>query len=420
MKLITRFILQELESHLTKKEITLLVGPRQVGKTTLMKILEEKLKNANKNTLYLNLDSESDKKFFSSQESLINKIRLELGSKKGFVFIDEIQRKEDAGVFLKGIYDMGFSYKFIVSGSGSIELKEKIYESLAGRKRIFTIEPISFEEFVDFKTGYKYVSKKNKFFELEKDKTKYLLEEYLNFGGFPRVILEERLKDKQLVIDDILHSYLEKDISSLLNVEKISAFGEMIRLCASRIGQLVNYSNLAGILNISVRTLKNYLWYAEKTFVLKRIEPFFRNFRKEISKMPTIYFYDLGLRNYVLGLFGNIFASENMGLVFENFVLNILVNRIQFSGGKINFWRSKDKAEVDFVINFGEEVIPVEVKYKVRRNFSVGKSLFSFINKYKPKKAYIVGIDGYKKISVKETEVTFLPFWRMKDIGWIG
>jgi len=202
MRLIKREIVKELRQHLQKPEITFLVGPRQAGKTTILRILENELKAQGKKTLFLNLDIEEDKMHFSSQSSLLKKIELEIG-KEGFVFIDEIQRKEDAGVFLKGIYDMGLPYKFIVSGSGSVELKERLHESLAGRKRLFEISTLSFEEFVNFKTDYRYEMNLETFFDLEKAKTLSLLNEYLHFGGYPRVVLEDQLKEKRLTISEI-------------------------------------------------------------------------------------------------------------------------------------------------------------------------------------------------------------------------
>ena len=165
---IRRDIFQDLKSHLAKKEITLIVGPRQAGKTTLMMLLKEYLESVRKKTVFLSLDFENDQKFFSSQNALIEKLKLEFGNNEGYVFIDEIQRKEDAGVFLKGLYDMSLPYKFIVSGSGSVELKEKVHESLAGRKAMFEVFPVSFREFVNFKTGYKYDDKLADYFTVEK------------------------------------------------------------------------------------------------------------------------------------------------------------------------------------------------------------------------------------------------------------
>lgn len=413
MKLIRRIIFEELKKHLVKEEISLIIGPRQVGKTTLMLLLKDYLEEKGEKTTFLSLDFEQDNPFFISQEALIRKLQLELGREKGVVFIDEIQRKENAGIFLKGIYDKNLPYKFIVSGSGSMELKEKIHESLVGRKRIFELTPVSFEEFVNFKTEYRYQDRLNDFFEIEKEKTKHFLEDYLNFGGYPRVILEEKMEEKRRVIDEIFRSYLEKDISYLLKVEKIDAFSNLIKILAGQIGQLVNYSEVASVTGISVPTLKNYFWYAEKTFIIQRLTPYFTNIRKEISKSPKVYFCDIGLRNYALGLFRNIASPTELGPIFENFVFNVLKEKLKFSGAALHFWRTKEKAEVDFILNFGKEILPVEAKYKRFTRPEVPRSLRSFISKYRPRKAFIVNMNFSKTLKIDETEVVFSPFWEL-------
>jgi predicted AAA+ superfamily ATPase len=415
MPIIKRKVFEELKSHLTSKEISLIVGPRQVGKTTLMLLLKEHLENEGKKTLFLNLDVEHDKQFFVSQSALIRKINLELGNERGYVFIDEIQRKENAGIFLKGIYDLNLPHKFIVSGSGSLELKEKIHESLVGRKRIFELTPVSFEEFVNFKTDYLYEDKLSDFFEIEKEKTENFLKEYLNFGGYPRVVLEEKLSEKIKIIDEIYHSYLEKDISNLLKVERVDAFTSLIKILASQIGRLLNYSELSSTLCISMQTLKNYLWYAEKTFIIQRITPYFKNVRKEITKSPTVYFYDLGLRNYALGFFGKVEFSPDLGFLFQNFVFNILKEKIRFSNANIHFWRTKDKAEVDFIIDLGKEVLPVEAKYKKLREPQIERSTKSFIEKYQPKQAWVINLNLDKEIKLNNTKIRFLPFYKISS-----
>src|SRR3989344_8832417 len=144
---IKRRLFEDLKSHLTSKEISIIVGPRQAGKTTLMKELLGQVGQTGGKTIFLNLDYEADKAYVETQDTLINKLRLEFGGDFGYVFIDEIQRKKNAGLFLKGIYDLDLPYKLIVSGSGSLELKESIHESLAGRKRIFALPTVDFFEF---------------------------------------------------------------------------------------------------------------------------------------------------------------------------------------------------------------------------------------------------------------------------------
>jgi len=409
--MIKRNLFEDLKQHLAQKEISLLVGPRQAGKTTLMLMLRDYLVAQGSNTLFLSLDFDSDLPFFTSQRHLVNKIQLEIGKSKGYVFIDEIQRRDDAGLFLKGLYDLNLPYKFIVSGSGSIELKEKIHESLVGRKRIFELNTVSFTEFVNYKTDYRYKDSLGSFFALEKDRTRQLLMEYLNFGGYPRLLLEEEQKEKIRIIDEIYRSYLERDISYLLRVEKTDAFSDLIKVVASQIGRLINYSELSSTLGIALQTIKKYLWYAEKTFIMKRITPFFRNTRKEITKSPVAYFYDVGLRNYALGLYGSLIHSPETGFVFQNFIFNLLKEKFLFSPAEIHFWRTKDKAEVDFVITLGQQALPVEIKFKELKKPEIGRSLRSFITRYQPEMAWVINLELKEKINLDNTEIHFLPFW---------
>ena len=415
--MIKRKLYQELKAHLSKKEISLIVGPRQAGKTTLMMLLKDYLKQNNEPVLFLNMDIEKDRFHFQSQNKLKKKIELEIGKNKGFVFIDEIQRKEDAGLFLKGLYDMNLPWKFIVSGSGSIELKEKIHESLAGRKRIFELGTISFEEFVNYKTHGKFENRLNDYFEVESEDTIALLEEYLSFGGYPSVVLEDKISEKRHYIKEIYNSYIEKDIAFLLNVQRVDAYEMLIRLLASQTGQLVNHSELSNTIGISAVTLKNYLVYSEKTFVTKRITPFYTNLRKEITKSPVYYFFDLGLRNYILNMFDTQSINyENFGFVFENFIFSVLLKKIEDKSSKVNYWRTKDKSEVDFIINMRNQLIPFEVKYKEMKKLVIGRSLHNFIARYNPKEAFIVTPKSRHSVKIRNTLVKIIPFWELYSI----
>lgn len=409
---IKRDLYNEIEDHLKAREISLIVGPRQVGKTTLMSELLSSLKNKGEKVLFLNLDYEADKRFFESQELLLNKIKLEIGS-SGYVFIDEIQRKVNAGLFLKGIYDLNLSYKFIVSGSGSLELKEKIHESLTGRKRLFELLPVSFKEFVSYKTEYRYQDELDEFFILEDKRTEILLNEYLSFGGYPRVVIEDSIEEKRKLIDEIFRSYVEKDIVNLLNIDRPEAFSLLIRILASQTGKLINYSQLAAAGGLSTATLKKYLYYAEKTYVVQTINPYSGNSLKELTKSRTIYFYDHGLRNFSNNSFTLLQNQNELGFMFQNLIKNLIEEHSQWKNWKINFWRTTDKAEVDFVIDKGDEVIPIEVKYTGINSNMVKRSLRSFIDKYSPKKAFIINKNYSNRIVIKNTEVVFIPFYKL-------
>jgi len=411
--MIQRSIYPHLVDHLAKKEISLITGPRQSGKTTLMLWLKGELDQKGEPTLFLNLDVEWDRPHLESQAALIRKLELELGKKGGFVFVDEIQRKEDAGRFLKGLYDLNLPYKFIVSGSGSLELKERIHESLVGRKRLFELNTLTFEEFFNYKTASRYHENLAAFFEIEKERAHHLLMEYLNFGGYPRVVLEDRQDEKVRVIDDIYRSVLERDVAYLLKVEKTEAFNRLIKVLAGQIGNLINYKELSSTLGTSFQTVKKYLWYAQKIFLLNLVTPYSRNVRKEITQSPVAYFGDLGLRNYALGIFGTVASPAECGFLFQNLVFLIL-SSIRHPGlTTLHFWRTKDKAEVDFIVEKGEALIPVEVKFKALTDVEMPRSLLSFCERYQPAEAHVVNLALKKTTKVGKTRVHFIPYWEL-------
>ena len=411
---IKRDIKKEIESHLNSKEITIITGSRQVGKTFIMNEIISDFTAKNIKTLFLSLDNDSHQPFFVSQDKLLSKIKLEIGD-NGFVFIDEIQRIENAGLFLKGIYDRNLNYKFIVSGSGSIELKEKINESLAGRKRLIEMHPVNFDEFVNYKTGYKYEGRLNLFYELEAEKIDELLTEYLNFGGYPRIIMEDKTDEKLKIMHDIFRSYIEKDLVFLLKIDRPDMFSLLIKVMAAQTGTLTNYNKISDDIKLSTPTLKKYLWYAEKTFCLNPVTPYFTNPIKEITKSIVYYFNDIGFRNYSLNEMGKINNNQQFGFIFQNLVYKILRENIQWKNYKINFWRTTDKAEVDFILNKQNEIIPIEVKYGDFKNVNFTRSFRSFIDKYKPLQSWIITRNFSMETTINDCKVLFIPFYQLKN-----
>lgn len=404
--MIARKIKKKIVDSLKLKEITILIGARQIGKTTILKEIIKELGN----TLYFNLDIEQDNKYFNSQQEFLNKIQLEVGSKKAYIFIDEIQRKEDAGLFLKGLYDMDLPHKFIATGSGSIELKEKIGEALTGRKYLIEMSSVNFDEFVDYKTKYKYTKRLVAFYSVEKLKTKLLLDEYLRFGGYPAVVTADTILRKKEIMNEIFVSYITKDISYLLGVKYPDKFVKLIQLLAVQTGGILNYSKLSQDVGIRQETLKTYLWYAQQTFIISIVKPFFTNAKKEITKSPNIYFNDIGMCNFSRSNFNSDAVD---GMMFQNFIYLKLKTKYEKGLSKINYWRTKDKAEVDFIIHTQEGIVPVEVKYSELKKAAITRSFRSFINKYAPKKAFVINVSLEESISINDTEVVFLPYWKL-------
>lgn len=420
MDFIFRQVYFQLLQHLDKPEITLLLGPRQAGKTTLIKKLQEELKQKNQPTLLLNLDIIEDRHFFTSQHILLDFIEKKAG-KKAYVFIDEISRLENAGLFLKGLYDLGSKHKFVVTGSGSLELKEEVVEPLTGRKKIFYCFPLSFTEFAAYKLDVSSKKQDRLYAEVTKILiTQPLLRqriigEYLNFGGYPRVVLATTEQEKTEILREIYTSYLEKDIGLLLNVEKEFAFGNLVKILASQVGNLINRAELSSTLGLTEKTIERYLYLLEKTFVIQLIRPFYSNVRKELIKSPKVYFVDLGFLYIAQEILPTI-QRQPAGNIFENACL-LRLNELDLIKPP-KFWRTKSGAEVDFVITDPQtgKTIPIEVK--TSHKDTLGKSLISFIKNYRPEKGFIYFQSGHEKGNYKvyrKTTVNFIPYHILPD-----
>ncbi len=254
------------------------------------------------------------------------------------------------------------------------------------------------------------------FLEVEKDRSEELLLESISFGGYPRVLTQARLEEKRRTLDEIYRSYLERDIVALLRVEKPEIFSRMIRLLAHQVDQIVNYSELVTLFNISIPTLRSYLWNAEKTFILKALTPFFTNPRKELTKSPVLYFHDLDLRNYIAGVHGALNGDGNLGSLFQNFVWRMLWEGTRVQPAALHFWRTKDKAKVDFVVEASGALIPVEVKYRHIRQPQIGRAMRSFISAYQPSQAWVVNLDLFTQIKINGTRVRILPYYHLINV----
>ena len=418
VKNIERKVLPEILSWLDEKEMVVLLGARQVGKTTLIfqiinSILSKKNLTSNENIEihYFNLDFPQDKRI-AKNDNLIN-----LATKnrvKKFIFIDEIQRLENSGLFLKYLYDMNLPIKIFVSGSSSLELKSKVSEALTGRKIIFNISPFNLSEIKD--ALIKSISDQEflKASNLKKDYLKDLsqifkksLEIFTTYGSYPSVVLTSTEEKKLIRLKEIFNSYLEKDIRNFLEVKNENAFSNLVTILSASSGNILNSSEISNTLSIHHNTLDNYMFYLEKTFIIDRVRPFFKNVRKEIVKSPKIYFNDIGLRNLAINNFNNLEIREDKGFIFENFVYLVLKKKLG-QDSKINFWRTKAGAEVDFIINKDLKHIPIEAKAKFFKKPAITTSMRSFINTYNPEKAFIVNLNLNEEIKINKCSIRFI------------
>jgi predicted AAA+ superfamily ATPase len=366
----TRFIYRDIQENLNKKHIALIIGPRQVGKTTLMLQLFRNLKEEAKTAFFLSLEDKDIKAAFNQHpEQLFNYIPPINPKQKYFIFIDEIQYLDDPSNFLKYIYDQyNEDIKLIVSGSSSFYIDKKFKDSLAGRKRIFKLSTLSFPEFVSFR-GYKeFVQHINsgtlpKLFKIELDK---LMHEYIIYGSYPELVLEPDIAYKKEILKEIANSYIKKDINDA-NIKSPDLYYRILQLLSYQTGSLYNINNIGKLLSKSNQTIESYIYIMLKSFHVSKISPFYSNFAKEIKKMPKIYFTDLGLRNYFANNFEPIALRKDKGAVFENFVFKRFYDL--YDELDIQFWLTQKKHEVDFIIkkNKAYEVKLSEKQFNIKK-----------------------------------------------------
>lgn len=400
-----RKILPELIKFLDEEEILLLYGMRQTGKTSLLYLLTDyfaRNKKIEKNQIvFFDLENiaqfeelEKIKQFEDFLTLLREKYKANL-KKRIFVFIDEIQHLSNPSPFLKYLYDhYKPKLKFIVSGSSSLEIKKKFSDALTGRIFRFEILPLSYKEFLSFNK----ISASSASFE-----------EFILYGGFPAVCLKKDRQTKIRLLKEIYSLYIRRDIKDIGRIEDVLAFNKLAGVLAAQNGGLVSEVNLANAVGISRPTVKNYLFLLQNTFVIDLVPPFFSNPKKEITKMPKLYFNDTGLRNAIIDNFLELAKRTDSGILAENAVFSELKKTRE---EKIAFWRTDRKQEVDFIVKKGLEIIPLEVKYQCFKKPAVPPNLKSFIEKYRPKKALIITSDFAAKTKYLKTKIEFVPAFR--------
>lgn len=338
----TRKIYPELQKHLKNKQITVITGMRQIGKTTVVKQLLAEIPSNNK--LYIDLERLDQRELFyeKNYDNILYALQQRgLNIEQPMVIaIDEIQYVKNLPSVLKYLYDH-YPIKFIVTGSSSYYIKNLFTESLAGRKKIFEMYQLDFGEFLTFKQlPYQATIHfwKTKFHPAEYERLKNYYEEYLTYGGFPAVVLEKTIQNKQDLLADILTSYVTIDIKSLADFRDDHTVYTVIKLLAARVGSRLDYAKLARLVGLSQVTVQNYVDFFEKTYLLTRIPVFTRNAERAIVKAQKLYFCDNGLLNSLAGI--------SSGAKFENAVFNQLKHF-----GKLSYYALKSGKEIDFVLN---------------------------------------------------------------------
>ena len=336
-------------------------------------------------------------------------------TKKSYVFIDEIQYHDNPTNFLKLIADHEENIQLIVSGSSTLDIRQKFKDTLTGRKQVFHLQPLNFEEYLIFNEEENLLRwYRSNSFNIQKrfyDKVgfeivKYRLQEFVNdfiiYGGYPAVVktAEEKIKIRQL--QEIVQTYVRKDIRNFAHIENVTAFNRLIILLVGRVGNLLNLNELCKESGITRRRLENYIFLLENTFIIKLLTPFFKNINLEVVKMPKLYFLDTGMINYLITSYSNLNSRPDRGSLVENYIFKQLYSKLDIID-RLNFWRNQNKNEVDFILNGN----PVEVKFQNFNSPSVPRGLQQFVKQYQPDKTIIVT----KNYLYEDDKLLFIPYF---------
>lgn len=411
---IQRQLEASIKPFIKRKEALAIIGPRQAGKTTFIKHLGGELRRSGKKVKFITFENRGDLEMFQNS---IDDFK-DLASEHDCIIIDEFQYAKNGGQKLKYLYDTAKT-KFIVSGSSSLELTFQTGKYMVGRLLDFRLVPFSFREFLSVKNKELHgllekkidppsmldFNIKNGFGPEVNRRLAEALGKYAIYGGYPAVVLSKTEIEKQKVLEGIIEKYLLRDIKGLLNLATDDELVRLGKFLAAQIGSLVNFSELSSASGLNYTAVLKHLNILEKTFIINLVRPFFANRRTELVKNPKNYFFDLGVRNFLLSDFRPLQNRNDMGAVMENYAHGMLLNSGVASG--LKYWRTKSGAEVDFVIEKEGNVFPVEIKYASKK--IIGKSFYSFIEKFSPKTGIILTRDYLGEEKIGKTKIKFIP-----------
>ncbi len=388
-----RKIEEELKKQVNSREIVILTGMRRTGKTIVMTSLFNAIPEKNK--VFLDLENPLNRKIF--EETNYDNIWKNLESfgisnkEKVYVFLDEIQLMPKIPSAIKYLYDH-YDVKFFLTGSSSYYLKNLFSESLAGRKIIFELFPLDFEEFLIFQNKPKEFftdfqkNEKNKS-EINFDIYEKYYDDYLEFGGFPNVVLEKDVSQKKILLNDIFSSYFEHDVKTLADFRNINKLRDLIIILSTRTGSKIEISKLSAELSVSRETIYNYLSFLENTYFIFLIKPFSRSVDREVSGARKVYFCDTGILN--------ILGKVSSGAIFENAIFNSLKKY-----GKINYYQRRTGSEIDFILNekVGFEAKNQGNRFDIKKMIKLSKSIglekgYVISKKYSHDEGIILALD---------------------------
>jgi len=392
---VIRVIQNKLFKEINKSFISILIGPRQVGKTYLLKVIQQECEKRKLSTAYYNLEDPRDLQLFQGSDiEILNNIF----NNVDVVFIDEFHYLKNATKIFKIHYDSNNSKKIYASGSSSLEIHKHLKESLAGRFRLTKIFPLYYKEI-----------KQLNFFD----------ENYfLNFGGLPGLIHEDTTEEKIGLLKNIIETYLFKDIKSLIKEENIRAYNNLLYIIAQNQGSTVSMASYAKEVGMSEPTIKYYLELMAQTFVCFPLESYSKNLANELKKTKKYYLYDLGVRNMILNDFSSIHLRQDKGAIIETYIFLSIIKQLK-ANMDVKFWRTRQGNEVDFIVLKNRVPYPIEVKAGETK-YAIPSGLKVFLTKY-PDSPYgiVFSADKDRDIEFHDRVVRFINWRNAEDIDFM-
>ena len=370
MKTYKRIIEKPLKGVLFKGKVLIIVGARQVGKTTVLQNMSKQFERA----LWLNADENNVRERLTNPS--VNTVRNVLGNYK-VVIIDEVQRIQNAGLLLKIMVDNFKDVQFIATGSSALEISEIIFEPLTGRHFLYHLYPFSLSEIYSNKSP----------FEIEQE-----LSFHLVFGMYPEVTLKRDMAE--IILKNLAQQYLYKDVLIWKDIRKPQLLDKLLKLLAYQICSEVSINELANQLKVKSDTVENYIDLLEKSFVVYRLKSYSTNFRKEVSKMSKIMFWDVGIRNAIIEDYRDLSVRNDQGQLFENFIISerMKINAWLRPSVKSYFWRNYNKNEVDYVEYEKNKLSAYEMKWNATKTYNVTKA---FTNIYPDAQTQIITPENF-------------------------
>lgn len=355
--MITRQVENQIKHRLGNGKAIIVMGPRQVGKTTLL----SQLFKERTDVLWLSGDDSDVQEMMSSMTAA--RMKMLLGNKKVLI-IDEAQRISDIGLRLKVVIDQLPDVQVVATGSSSFQLASKVNEPLTGRKREFKLYPVSFREMVE---------------HTDLLTEKRLIPHRMTYGYYPEVVTSPG--DEREILGELSTSYLYKDILQLDGINKPEKLVKLLQALARQIGDQISHREIGQLIDLDPKTVERYIDILEKNYVIFRLGSYSRNLRNELKNSKKIYFYDLGIRNAVISDFRAPELRNDAGALWENFAIVERLKQLEYNRQNHNlwFWRTVLQKEIDLIEEFDGQIKAVEFKWNPRKSV---KAPIAFANAY--------------------------------------